>query len=59
MWMERATWTLRKVVVCVLYKMLMGINGRDLGGTYKFSIYNQIERRAEGLSFLRREGLHM
>jgi hypothetical protein len=59
MWMERATWTLRKAVVYVLCRMLMGINGRDLGGTYKFSMYNQIERRAEGLSFLRREGLHM
>jgi hypothetical protein len=57
--MERATLTLRKAVVCVLCKMLMGISGRDLGGTYKFSIYNQIERRAEGLNFLRREGLHM
>jgi hypothetical protein len=57
--MERATLTLRKAVVCVLCKMLMGISGRDLGGTYKYSIYNQIERRAKGLSFLRREGLHM
>jgi hypothetical protein len=57
--MERATLTSRKVVVCVLCKMLMGISGRDLGGTYKFSMYNQIERQAEGLSFLRREGLHM
>jgi hypothetical protein len=43
----------------VLCKMLMGISGRNLGGTYKFSMYNHIERRAEGLSFLRREGLHM
>jgi len=59
MWMERATWTLRKAVVCVLCRMLTGINGRDLEGTYKFSIYSQIERRAEGLSFSRREGLHM
>ncbi len=57
--MERATWTLRKAIVCVLCRMLVGINGRDLGGTYKFSIYNQIKRRVEGLNFLRREGLHM
>jgi hypothetical protein len=57
--MEKVTLTSRKAVVCVLCKMLMGISGRDLGGTYKFSMCNQIERQAEGLSFLRREGLHM
>jgi hypothetical protein len=44
MWMEKATMTLKKVVVCVLSRTLMGVNGRDLGGTYRFTTCNLIEQ---------------
>jgi hypothetical protein len=40
----KGTLTLKKVVVCVLCRMQMGVSGRDLGGTYKFSTCSQIEQ---------------
>jgi hypothetical protein len=35
--------TLKKAVVYVLSRTLMGVNGRDLGGTCRFTMCNLIE----------------
>jgi hypothetical protein len=55
MWMGKATMTLKKAIVCVLSRMLMGVNGRDVGGTYRYSTCSQIEQ-SWGTQLFKKEG---
>jgi hypothetical protein len=56
--MERGTSILRKAVDYASSKMLMVTSGRGLVETSRSFMLHQIDE-AEGLSYLRREGLHM